>query len=800
MLPWATFDVVAAADGDAMWSEQYNDGKGFGKFVLIRHDETDASGNHYFTLYGHLADVAAGIEHRDKNAKDYDTWEPVERGQIIGTAGNTDCENPLEVHLHFEVFRGEYVANKTDPYDIETKREYYPGWPEYTECGSDRLWTADPPVLPSTTCSERLSVNVADGLPWFTKGAVSGDPFRWHSYTHDGQTYYYTNVSGDSANSWAGYRPFLAQAGTYKVTACFYPDPQNSDHVPHHIYHTGGMSTVFVDEYSDSWWARTEVELGSWNFAAGSSSYVLVSDATGDTPGTCALNVDTIKFELQVTDTTPPTCNLSINSGESTTTTLLVTLYPNGSDSGGSGLSQMRFSNNNSTWSSWEAYSSTKSNWDLSSYGGNSNSGTKTTYAEVKDHAGNVVSSPCSDSIQYQPGSSPVNFPDPGLEAAIRDAIGKPTGDILDTDLIGLAQLNANSRSISNLEGIQNCVDLTNLDLGWNWITDISPLSALANLTVLDLHGNNWITDISPLESLTNLMELDLHVNQIVDISPLSDLVNLTWLHLGSNQIVDLNPLSGLINLMELSLWQNSIVDISPLSGLTNLMVLFLGRNQITDISPLSSLTNLTKLLLEQNWTVVDISPLASLTNLMVLELGDNQIVDISPLESLTNLMEIDLQRNQIVDISPLSGLINLAELNMDNNLIVDINPVESLTNLMVLELPENQIVDINPLSGLTNLMNFYLGWNQIVDISPLSGLTNLAELHMNNNPIVDISPLSGLINLRELLLMDNQITNIHPLVLNPGIDSGDGLRVIYNYLDLAAGSQAMTDIQILLG
>ena len=46
-----------------------------------------------------------------------------------------------------------------------------------------------------------------------------------------------------------------------------------------------------------------------------------------------------------------------------------------------------------------------------------------------------------------------VNFPDPGLEAAIRDAIGQPTGDIHDTDLIGLTSLNADNRGIVNLEG-----------------------------------------------------------------------------------------------------------------------------------------------------------------------------------------------------------------------------------------------------------------------------------------------------------------------------------------------------------
>ncbi|MFC2108177.1 hypothetical protein ACFLS5_01825, partial [Candidatus Bipolaricaulota bacterium] len=74
-----------------------------------------------------------------------------------------------------------------------------------------------------------------------------------------------------------------------------------------------------------------------------------------------------------------------------------------------------------------------------------------------------------------------VNFPDPGLEAAIRDKIGIPTGDIQDTDLTGVTYLHASDRGISNLDGIQHCVDLEELYLGYNEIVNISDLSGLIN-------------------------------------------------------------------------------------------------------------------------------------------------------------------------------------------------------------------------------------------------------------------------------------------------------------------------------
>lgn len=135
-----------------------------------------------------------------------------------------------------------------------------------------------------------------------------------------------------------------------------------------------------------------------------------------------------------------------------------------------------------------------------------------------------------------------VDFPDPELEAAIRVAISKPTGDIHEIDLIGLAFLDAAGIDIVNLGGIQYCTNLTELDLRYNQIVNVSPLAGLTNLTELYL-DSNLIVDISPLAGLTNLTELWLGSNQIVDIGWLSDLINLTFLDLDKNQIVDIDPL-----------------------------------------------------------------------------------------------------------------------------------------------------------------------------------------------------------------------------------------------------------------
>ena len=163
-----------------------------------------------------------------------------------------------------------------------------------------------------------------------------------------------------------------------------------------------------------------------------------------------------------------------------------------------------------------------------------------------------------------------VTFPDPNLEAGIREAIEKPTGDIYQSDLEALTALHGLGGSFYSEKNIQ----------------DLSGLEYCSNLTQLSLYDNQ-ISDLSPLSGLTSLTHLLLHDNQISDLSPLENLTSLKALELGGNQISDISPLSGLTNLSQLQLAYNQISDISPLVGLTNLWWLYLQNNQISDIEPL---------------------------------------------------------------------------------------------------------------------------------------------------------------------------------------------------------------------
>src|SRR5215813_8490946 len=86
-----------------------------------------------------------------------------------------------------------------------------------------------------------------------------------------------------------------------------------------------------------------------------------------------------------------------------------------------------------------------------------------------------------------------VSIPDPGLNAAIRAALAKPTGPLTAPDLLSLTNLQARNRDISSLQGLEGARNLVSLDLTGNRLTNFTLLTPLTNLVVLDLSANPLI-------------------------------------------------------------------------------------------------------------------------------------------------------------------------------------------------------------------------------------------------------------------------------------------------------------------
>ena len=135
---------------------------------------------------------------------------------------------------------------------------------------------------------------------------------------------------------------------------------------------------------------------------------------------------------------------------------------------------------------------------------------------------------------------SSVTFPDANLETAIREAIDKPEGPISTSDLEAIILLDAPERGISDITGLEYCLNLEELWLQDNNISDISALAGLSNLELLFLAGNN-ISDISTLADLTSLKILSLWGNNISNISALIKNIGLS---IGDSVNLKNNPLS----------------------------------------------------------------------------------------------------------------------------------------------------------------------------------------------------------------------------------------------------------------
>ncbi len=164
---------------------------------------------------------------------------------------------------------------------------------------------------------------------------------------------------------------------------------------------------------------------------------------------------------------------------------------------------------------------------------------------------------------------SPVYFADLNLKAAVEGVLW--TSDPTPDDMLGLTSLPVEAKGITDLTGLEYAKNLEELWIRWNHISDLSPLSGLTSLRLLDAHGNDVISDLSPLSGLTQLETLVLRDNHISDISALSSLTNLRYLYVEWNQISDISALSGMTEMREITIEYNSITDISPLLGLTNL-------------------------------------------------------------------------------------------------------------------------------------------------------------------------------------------------------------------------------------
>ena len=103
-----------------------------------------------------------------------------------------------------------------------------------------------------------------------------------------------------------------------------------------------------------------------------------------------------------------------------------------------------------------------------------------------------------------------------------------------------LTQLEAKSRGISNLTGLQHATNIFALNINFNDVVDISPVAHLHKLRYFHAIDNR-IADISPLRNLNRLEFLDIYSNVILDHTPVD---GLSLSHFTYDQNCDVTPIA----------------------------------------------------------------------------------------------------------------------------------------------------------------------------------------------------------------------------------------------------------------
>ena len=109
------------------------------------------------------------------------------------------------------------------------------------------------------------------------------------------------------------------------------------------------------------------------------------------------------------------------------------------------------------------------------------------------------------------------------IEAAIRKAAKKPTGELTKADLEKVTLLYLFGDQLTDVKELEKLTQLKTLHLSDNQLTNAKGLEKLTQLTILSLGGNR-LTDVKGLEKLTRLRALWLQNNPALTKAQIAEL------------------------------------------------------------------------------------------------------------------------------------------------------------------------------------------------------------------------------------------------------------------------------------
>ncbi len=428
------------------------------------------------------------------------------------------------------------------------------------------------------------------------------------------------------------------------------------------------------------------------------------------------------------------------------------------------------------------------------------------------------------------------SIPDSNFEAAL-NTLGYDdiSGDQqVPTALIEVVtSLDVNSKSISNMTGIQDFIALTELEAANNPFSTIN-VSTLTDLeilnldscpiTSLDVSSNLQLKNLD-VEDGGNLNSLNLTTNTLLEVLDANsagltsitfgNLTSLKNLYLSNNLLQSLD-LSALAALEQVFLRSNSLSYLNIKNG-NNTAILSGNFNTtrnpglfcilVDDIA--YSTTNWTAIELDTSfsdtycrYTAIPDSnfeaaldalghdnisgdgqvPTALIEDELTLDLRNASIADLTGIEDFTALRSLRLTNNSLTSID-LSQNLDLDFLWCNQNSLTSLD-LSNNTGIRFIAASENAITSFDA-TGLSELTDLSIWSNQLSSIN-LTGAIALRELNLFGNSLTELD-VSENASLKEIGIRNNSISSLD-LTSNPALISVDVRENGMTYLNVKNG------------
>lgn len=206
-------------------------------------------------------------------------------------------------------------------------------------------------------------------------------------------------------------------------------------------------------------------------------------------------------------------------------------------------------------------------------------------------------------------------------------------------------KLNCTFSNLKNIDFLKSEEPkITSIDLGYNEISSLEPLSNYKKLSYLSLNENFKIFDLKMLNNIS-VSRLTIDSTNITSLDGINKIM-LKSLAINFNNFNDLSILKGCENLVNLEAQSNDIISLNELSKLKFLRNIDLSGNKIFDISSIN-LQSIKTLNLYNN-LVVNVDLLANAKKLLYLNLYGNKVQTVDKLSENKQLDTVIINKNPI--------------------------------------------------------------------------------------------------------------------------------------------------------